>query len=250
MQVVLKIWGEEEWLELAVSQEEANRRNLILSQVRKVGVRRHPKWPDMKLGADCYTLLSWIKCALTSVCVCTCKCTCVWGSWRGRLLYSCPVTFLCKLMYIQNSVAVKNHPACPWNRFSHPISPVLEKAGKKRQCFSFVLAVCGAGRSQQSLKEKVNLLGNKRLGFPTVEEECKLLGGCLGSFCRSHFWKLIWISEGKPNLGKPCPIWCQPPVSRFVWLMWLVCGILTSHSYYESWKIWVWTWAPASVKAS
>jgi hypothetical protein len=61
----------------------------------------------------------------------------------------------------------------------------MEKTAKKDKATQLFLGLCGEGGSQLSLKEKVKLLVNN--SFPIVEEDCKLLGGCLGGFCRSDF---------------------------------------------------------------
>lgn len=101
-------------------------------------------------------------------------------------------------------------------------------------------AQCGAGGSQPCLKEKVKRLINN--GFLIVEEGCKLLGGCLGSFCRRRFWKLIGIREGKPCL---CVVTCFPDG----WLILLVCGPNLLLSLWESEPLSLDS-APAKVKAS
>lgn len=101
---------------------------------------------------------------LSHLCVCTCvylyECVFI----GGVELFSCPVTFVCKWICIQNSLLVKKqHSASLQNRFCAPALQFWIREGRKERPSSCFLALRAAGGSQQCLKEKVNLLVNKWL---------------------------------------------------------------------------------------
>lgn len=132
---------------------------------------------SLKLGAN----LSRHICVRVNVFGCVCF------QWRSRALLSCPETFLFKRLFklaLWSGASRRLLKQVVSHQLSSSGSEQRRRERKRPPCR--FLAVCGAGGSQQSLKEKVNLLVNKWL-LPIVEEECKLSGGCLGSFCQGHF---------------------------------------------------------------
>lgn len=134
-----------------------------IESLRSRGVRQGG-WDSVQFGGEAEWMWGWdVICSFSSVCVYMCVFVRVCVFIGGVELFSCPVTFVCKWICIQNSLLVKQHSASLQNRFCAPALQFWIREGRKERPSSCFLALRAAGGSQQCLKEKVNLLVNKWL---------------------------------------------------------------------------------------
>lgn len=142
-----------------------------------------------------------------------------------KLYFPLTVTFLWTVTSVQSSLTDKNNLALMESDLLTSLSLIWRRQEWTRTGPT-PWAHVEQEEASRSLKEKVKLLVNN--GFAIVEEGCNLLGGCLGSFCRSHFWKLLGIRK-----GKLCPVCVASAFRRLIDFISLRCPDL-SFSVWEA----------------